>query len=60
VVDPEEITVIDYKTGSGEGAEERDLPQMRNYLRIVSGLYPRRRVSGVIAYVDLLKVRRTS
>jgi RecB family exonuclease len=60
VADPEEITVIDYKTGSEEGAEEQHLPQMRNYLRIVRGLYPGRRVSGILAYVDLLKVRRTS
>ncbi len=60
VADTEEIMVIDYKTGSEEGAEERHLPQMRNYLRIVRGLYPGRRVSGIVAYVDLLKVRRTS
>jgi len=60
VADPQEITVIDYKTGSEEGAEERHLPQMRNYLRIVRGLYPGRRVSGIVAYVDLLKVRKIS
>ncbi len=60
VADPEDITVIDYKTGGEESAEERHIPQMRNYLRIVRGVYPGRRVSGIVAYVDLLKVRRIS
>jgi RecB family exonuclease len=58
VADPKEITVIDYKTGGQEDAEEYHLPQMRNYLHIVRGIYPDHVVSGIIAYVDQQKLRR--
>ncbi len=60
VVDPKEITVIDYKTGGQEDPEEYHLPQMRNYLHIVRGIYSDRSVSGIIAYVDQQKLRRIS
>jgi ATP-dependent exoDNAse (exonuclease V) beta subunit len=60
VVDPKETTVIDYKTGGQEDAEEYHLPQMRNYLHIVRGIYSDRSVSGIIAYVDQQKLRRIS
>ena len=58
VDDLKEITVMDYKTGGQENAEEYHLPQMRNYLHIVRGIYPDRSVAGIIAYVDQQKLRR--
>jgi len=60
VADPKVITVIDYKTGGQEDAEEYHLPQMRNYLYIVRALYPTHAVSGIIAYIDQQKLRGIS
>jgi ATP-dependent helicase/nuclease subunit A len=60
VVDLEQITVIDYKTGGQEDSEEQHVPQMRNYLHIVRGIYTDRLVSGIIAYVDQQKLRKIS
>ena len=51
VVDPDTITVIDFKTG-GDEMEEEYRAQVRNYMAILSEVYPGRRVHGVIAYVD--------
>jgi len=49
VVDPETVTVIDYKTG-----EEQDGygDQVRNYMQILSDVYAGKTVKGLLAYVD--------
>jgi|WetSurMetagenome_2_1015567.scaffolds.fasta_scaffold00868_7 ATP-dependent helicase/nuclease subunit A len=60
VIDPDKITIMDFKTGGEEDDEGRHLPQMKNYMQIVRGIYPSHVVSGVIAYVDQLKLRRIS
>jgi ATP-dependent exoDNAse (exonuclease V) beta subunit len=59
VVDEEAITIMDFKTGE-EDAQEAHLIQMKNYMQIVRGIYPRHEVTGLIAYVDLRKVRSVS
>jgi ATP-dependent exoDNAse (exonuclease V) beta subunit/CRISPR/Cas system-associated exonuclease Cas4 (RecB family) len=58
VVDPGEVTVIEFKTGRGRESEGKHLAQMGNYLRIMEELYRGRRIQGIIAYVDLGEVRR--
>lgn len=50
VIDRDDITVIDYKTGK----ENQDhQTQVRRYMEIVKDLYPGRTVRGCLAYVDL-------
>lgn len=58
VIDEDRITVIDYKTGRDKVAEEDYMAQMRNYMKILRGVYPGKKIEGVIAYVDLKKARR--
>jgi ATP-dependent exoDNAse (exonuclease V) beta subunit len=60
VVDPGEVTVIEYKTGKDREGEGKYLSQMGTYLRIMGELHGGRRVLGIIAYVDLGEVRRVS
>ena len=52
VVDPAEVTVIDFKTG-GDEREEEYREQVRRYMQLAGDLFPGRRTQGVIAYVDL-------
>jgi ATP-dependent helicase/nuclease subunit A len=58
VVDPEGVTVLDFKTGDPTDPEadklwdEDNRAQMRLYLRIVADIFPGRRVRGILAYVD--------
>ena len=58
VVEPGHVTVIDFKTGAEEPA--RHEAQVRDYMRILSEVYPARTVSALIAYVDLGTVRSVS
>ena len=58
VIDKDEITVIDYKTGKERGAETSHEAQMRNYMKILGEVYPGKAVSGILAYVDLQESRR--
>jgi ATP-dependent helicase/nuclease subunit A len=53
VIDPEVVTIIEYKTGKDRGYGGDHVAQMHNYLRIVSDLFPDRLVEGIIGYVDL-------
>jgi ATP-dependent exoDNAse (exonuclease V) beta subunit len=60
VEDPDGITIIDYKTGSESGAEAGHPEQLQRYMRIIREIYPGRPVYGIIAYIDLKKIRRVS
>ncbi len=51
VIDPSEVTVIDFKTG-GEGGEEVYREQIRNYIAILRDIFPGCPVRGAIAYID--------
>lgn len=58
VLDPDEVTVIDFKTGFVSGKERlerrdaEDRRQMRDYLNIVGEIYPGRRLRGILARID--------
>ena len=58
VVDPEETTVLDFKTGgsaeeeAGQLWDEDHRAQLRLYLGLVAGLFPGRRTRGFLAYLD--------
>jgi ATP-dependent exoDNAse (exonuclease V) beta subunit len=58
VVDAGKVTVIDYKTGSEDPAAHE--LQVREYMRILSEVYPDRPIEALLAYVDLGTVRRIS
>lgn len=58
ILDKDKVTVIDFKTGSEMDAEEKYPAQMKNYMKILRGIYPGRTVEGIIAYVDLREIRR--
>ncbi len=49
----ERIIVVDYK--SSRSGRERSLEQMKEYIGAASGIYPGRKVSGVIVYMDELE-----
>jgi ATP-dependent helicase/nuclease subunit A len=58
VVDPVITTVIEYKTGSETGNEEKHRSQMANYLSLGADLFFRRQTEGIICYIDSGTVRR--
>jgi ATP-dependent exoDNAse (exonuclease V) beta subunit len=58
VVDAGQVTVIDFKTGAEDPAPHE--AQVRDYMRILSEVYPRKKIEALLAYVDLGTVRRIS
>ncbi len=56
VVDPDRVTVVDFKTGEEERLEH--VRQMQEYAGILSAVYPGRRVEAVLAYLDTGRLRR--
>jgi ATP-dependent exoDNAse (exonuclease V) beta subunit len=57
VIDPDRVTVLDFKTGGEGRAEEKYKAQMRNYMNIAKDIYHSRRVDGRIVYIDLGEIR---
>ena len=57
VIDPDSVTIIDFKSGETEDREKYDR-QVGQYMEVMRDLYPGRRISGAIAYVDVCLVRR--
>ena len=56
VVDPDRVTVVDFKTGVEEtGRYEEDV---RAYARILGQVYPERHVEALLAYVDAGSVQK--
>ncbi len=55
VIDTDALTVIDYKTG---GESEEYQSQVQRYMKLAAELHPDRKVAGLLAYVDLNKVKR--
>ncbi|MBF8247330.1 MAG: DNA helicase [Bacteroidetes bacterium] len=49
------VTVVDYKTG---GENDAYADQVREYVRVLQGVYPTHHVRGFLAYVDKKIVRR--
>lgn len=58
IVDPDVVTVIEYKTGWAGIDGEKHAAQMANYLGIMAEVYKDKRIEGIIAYVDAKEVRR--
>jgi len=58
VFDKDQVSVIDYKTGADREAETEYISQIKDYIRILKGIYPDKKVEGVIAYVDLKEIKK--
>jgi ATP-dependent exoDNAse (exonuclease V) beta subunit len=58
IFEGDQISVIDYKTGTDKEAEREYISQVKNYIRILKEIYPGKKMDGVIAYVDLKEVRK--
>jgi ATP-dependent exoDNAse (exonuclease V) beta subunit len=58
VIDPDRVTILDFKTGGEGRADEKYRAQMRKYMKIAKDIYPGRRVEGRIVYIDLGEIRR--
>jgi ATP-dependent exoDNAse (exonuclease V) beta subunit len=58
IFEEDQISVIDYKTGTDKEAEKEYISQLKNYIRILKEIYPGKKVEGVIAYVDLKEIRK--
>lgn len=58
IIDSERVTVLDYKTGTDKSAGEKYKAQMKNYMRILQGIFAGRTVNGIIGYVDLKEIVR--
>jgi len=58
IFEEDQISVIDYKTGTEKEAEKEYLSQLKNYIRILKEIYLGKKVEGVLAYVDLKEIRK--
>ncbi len=56
VIDPDRVTVLDFKTGGEGWTDEKHRAQMRKYMNIAKDIYPDRRLEGRIVYIDLGKI----
>lgn len=57
VIDPDRVTILDFKTGGEGWAYEKYRAQMRKYMKIAKDIYPGRRLEGRIVYIDLGEIR---
>jgi ATP-dependent exoDNAse (exonuclease V) beta subunit len=58
IFEGDQISVIDYKTGTDKETENEYISQLKNYIRILKEVYPDKKVEGVIAYVDLKEIKK--
>ncbi|MDE3058717.1 MAG: UvrD-helicase domain-containing protein [Bacteroidota bacterium] len=55
VADADAVTIIDYKTGSDEKQGEY-IEQVKNYIKILSDFFPKKKIKGMLAYIDMKKL----
>jgi ATP-dependent helicase/nuclease subunit A len=58
VIDPDRVTILDFKTGGEGWADEKYRAQMRKYMKIAKDIYPDRRLEGGIVYIDPGEIRK--
>ena len=58
IFEEDQVTVIDYKTGTDKEAEKEYISQLKNYIWILKEIYPNKKVEGIIAYVDLKEIKK--
>ncbi|MFN3739837.1 MAG: UvrD-helicase domain-containing protein [Thermodesulfovibrionales bacterium] len=53
VIDPQVVTVIDYKTGTQKPEDrQEDLEQVRHYKKILKEIYKDKEIKGLLYYID--------
>jgi len=57
VIDPDRVTILDFKTGGEGWADEKYRAQMRKYMKIAKDIYSGRRLEGRIVYIDFGEIR---
>ncbi len=55
LIDKEKITIIEYKTGIENHLRTEHIFQVKNYMNLIKKIYPRKLISGIIAYIDIDK-----
>jgi len=60
VIDKDNVTVIDFKTGKDRDSGETYVVQLKTYMKILREMYPDKAIEGIIAYVDSSEMRRIS
>jgi ATP-dependent helicase/nuclease subunit A len=58
IIDKDNVTVIDFKTGKDSDSGEIYILQLKNYLKILREMYPDKIIEGIIAYIDAREMRR--
>jgi len=58
IFEEDQVSVIDYKTGTNKEAEKEYISQLKNYIRILKEIYPNKNIEGIIAYVDLKEIKK--
>jgi ATP-dependent exoDNAse (exonuclease V) beta subunit len=58
IVDHAEARIVDYKSSAESGTAQQE--QVREYMMIVKTLYPGRKVSGFLVYLDTLMIEQVS
>jgi ATP-dependent exoDNAse (exonuclease V) beta subunit len=56
LIDKDIVTVVDFKTGADD-LEEEYRGQVRNYISLLKDVFPNKKITGVLAYVDMREVR---
>jgi ATP-dependent exoDNAse (exonuclease V) beta subunit len=56
IIDNNCVTVIDYKTGKDKESLDKNRAQLKNYMSILSDVYPGKTIEGIVAFVDLTQV----
>lgn len=57
VIDPDRITIIDFKTGGDTEDDPGHENQIRTYMEILRDLYPGKVIQGILSYVDKKHLR---
>jgi ATP-dependent exoDNAse (exonuclease V) beta subunit len=55
LVNEDSVTILDFKTGSTENFS-RDRKQVTEYCESIKGIYPEKRIKGIIVYIEPLKI----
>jgi ATP-dependent helicase/nuclease subunit A len=58
IFEEDQISVVDYKTGTDKETGKKSISQLKSYIRILKEIYPGKKVEGVLAYVDLREIKK--
>lgn len=53
IIDPDEITILEYKTGLDKKDLEKHIQQVNNYIKILKEIFPIKKHLAMIVYIDM-------